>query len=87
MTALAKRRAGCLVAVLEAVHDRLGRAVDPQCHAVAQVFLDVCCVGIARHLRHPDRRPIDTGRVAAARHGDPDLAGQLGGQPVELQRR
>jgi len=25
--------------------------------------------------------------VAAARHGDPDLAWQLGGQPVELQRR
>jgi hypothetical protein len=26
--------------VFEAVHDRLGRAVDPPFHAVAQVFFD-----------------------------------------------
>jgi len=75
-----------LVAVLEAVHDRLGRTVHPQLHAVAQVLLDARHVDVAGHLNHLDRRIADPGYVAAARHGDPDLARQLRGQLVELQR-
>ena len=50
-------------------------------------FLNACGIGIACELHHLDRRIVDTGGVAAPRHGDPDLARQLGGQFMELQCR
>lgn len=76
-----------LVAVLEAVRHGLGHAVHAEPDTVAFDLLNPCRVGIARELHHLDGRVVDTGRVAAPRHGDPDLTRQLRGQLMKLQRR
>ncbi|CQR42176.1 protein of unknown function (plasmid) [Thiomonas sp. Sup16B3] len=75
-----------LVAVLEAVRHGLCNTVHPELDAIAFNFLDACRVSVARELHHLDRRMVEPWGMAAARHGDPDLARQLGGQFVELQR-
>ena len=71
--------------MLEAVSHRLRHTVDPQPDAIAFNFFDPCGEGLARELHHLDRRVVDPRWVAAAWHGDPDLARQLGGQLVKLQ--
>jgi hypothetical protein len=73
--------------MLEAIRHGLGRTVDPQLDAVAFDFLDAGRFGITRELRHHDRWIVDSGSMAAAQHGDPDLALQLRGQLMELQHR
>jgi hypothetical protein len=72
--------------MLEAVRHGLGHAVHPERDAIAFNFLDSRRVGFSRELHHLDRRIDKPWGMAAARHGDPDLARQLGGQLVELQR-
>src|SRR3990167_10062436 len=73
-----------LVPVLEAVSHRLRHTVDPQPDAIAFNFFDPCGEGLARELHHLDRRVVDPRWVAAAWHGDPDPARQLGGQLGKL---
>ena len=72
--------------MLEAVGNRLRHAVHTQWYLIPKMDINAFGVSLTGELHHPDRRMIDARRVAAARHRDPHLPGQLCGQPVKLQR-
>lgn len=73
-----------LVPVLEAIGDGLGDPIDPQLDLVALKNLYALRIGIPGELDHLDRRIVDSWDMATARHGDPDLVRELGGQFMEL---
>jgi len=75
------------VAVLESVNHSFGHAIYAQTNAVALNRFDPRRIGLHRHLHHFDGWIFHPRHVTAARHGNPNLSRQLGGQLVKLQRR
>jgi hypothetical protein len=74
------------VAVLEAVRQRLGDAVDAHLHALDDVLLQPTGIRCSREPRDLQRQ-IRSGLAGTLRDREPDPVGALGAELVEAQRR